>query len=633
MTQDQNHSFLAEELLVPNANKIDGPRLNMVCNHLNQALVLDEPEKPLVFTNFENQVGEVSSAIVRYKHDVKVLKKIKKTEACYAIITEDTETGEIDCKEITTSKHLNEHYGYINSTVPFDNIEEGAIFKKGETLSIASTYDECENFGYGRNLKTIFYNHKNGTFEDAIVVSETAAKKMSFTEIIEYGVLINSNDVLLNLYGDENNYKCFPDTFEEIENGIVCARRRFEKRSSFAKFSDHTANKILASDAVFNGKGYIEDVTVYSNVPADKLSEPWAKQIKDILDRQEAYWLEVIEALWPYKDSGKLSADASYTLARYVDSVDGPHSTKRPWIAKNEFDFVHLVIKICRTRPLEIGCKITNRYGSKGVISMILPDEEMPTTVDGEHAEVCISPLGVIGRENPGALFELELNQIADSFRKRHMNDDLEGKIEGIHDAYKCLNFDQYYSFDEFLETLDDEDKAKFVDELYQNGFPIHVSPFFGNLGFQELADIIEDSKTEQSKFIGIDRPLTFAKAYFIRLKQEPSGKQSARCVDLLSSKGVPNKNNSKKATDVLSKTPIRFGEQESSNVMFTGKEEDIFDLLSFDSQSSTDRIRLAKALLNKKEGEEIKLQRSGTDVPKNMLNGYLSGLGLKIEK
>ena len=629
---EHSHSFLESELLVPNANKIDGPRLNMVCNHLNQALVLDEPEPPLLFTNFENQVGEVSSSIIRYEHPQKVIKAIKKNDSCYALILEDQETQKIDFKEITSSKRLTEHFGFLNRIPEFSDIEEGMIIKAGEVISAASAYDDNLNLAYGRNLKTIFYNHKDGTIEDAIVVSETAAKKMSFTEISEYGVLINSNDVLLNLYGDNTEYKCLPDIFQEIK-GIICARRRYEKRSSFARFTDATAQKIISSDAVFSGIGYVEDITVYSNVPAETLNEPWSRQIRDILENQERYWLEIIEALWPYKDTGRLTPDASYAIARYTESVNGPHSEKKPWIAKNEFDFLYLNIKVCHQRPLEEGCKITNRYGSKGVISKILPDSEMPETEDGDHAEVCMSPLGIIGRLNPGALFELAINEIADNFRKRHKDEDIRGKIQGICDCYMALNYDQQVSFLNYIKDLDEDGQETFVNEMYERGFPVHMPPFFNNMSFEEYADIVESMGIQQTKFKGIDRPLTFAKAYFMRLKQEPSGKQSARCVGLLSSKGVPNKSKSTKSTDILSKTPIRLGEQETSNLMFSGNLKDISDLLSFASQSSEDRLELAKALVNKKEGEEVVLERKGNNVPKSMLNGYLSGLGLRIKK
>jgi len=55
------HKFLAEELLIPNLNKCDSVRVNMFDNHLPQALVLENPDFPNVFTNFENQVGKYST--------------------------------------------------------------------------------------------------------------------------------------------------------------------------------------------------------------------------------------------------------------------------------------------------------------------------------------------------------------------------------------------------------------------------------------------------------------------------------------------------------------------------------------------------------------------------------------------
>ena len=61
------------------------------------------------------------------------------------------------------------------------------------------------------------------------------------------------------------------------------------------------------------------------------------------------------------------------------------------------------------TRKIKVGDKIGNRNGNKGVISAIIPHDDMPKLPDGRHVDLCINPLGIISRMNIGQLFELHL--------------------------------------------------------------------------------------------------------------------------------------------------------------------------------------------------------------------------------
>ena len=64
------------------------------------------------------------------------------------------------------------------------------------------------------------------------------------------------------------------------------------------------------------------------------------------------------------------------------------------------FDSFKIRFTILKENPLTVGAKLTGRYGNKGVVSIIAPDDEMPITVDGKRADVCLNPLGVLNRLN-----------------------------------------------------------------------------------------------------------------------------------------------------------------------------------------------------------------------------------------
>ena len=79
------HYFLSEELLVPRTNNCDTQRLNMFSNHINQLVHLKTPEFPKVFTNFENQIGEYSTAYKKAISDYKILFKIVKNHIIFLL--------------------------------------------------------------------------------------------------------------------------------------------------------------------------------------------------------------------------------------------------------------------------------------------------------------------------------------------------------------------------------------------------------------------------------------------------------------------------------------------------------------------------------------------------------------------
>jgi DNA-directed RNA polymerase subunit beta len=70
-------------------------------------------------------------------------------------------------------------------------------------------------------------------------------------------------------------------------------------------------------------------------------------------------------------------------------------------------------VYVAMTRKIEVGDKLANKHGNKGIISVVVPEEDMPYTADGEPVDMVLNPLGVISRMNIGQVFELQLSYIA----------------------------------------------------------------------------------------------------------------------------------------------------------------------------------------------------------------------------
>ena len=104
------------------------------------------------------------------------------------------------------------------------------------------------------------------TSEDACEVSERLAEEMSSIEINKVPIGVNLNDFLLNMYGNSDNYKPFPD-LGEYSHGEVAVKRTLFTDQLLTDFKDNALNKIMDSDVCFYKTGKVIDIDIYCNNP------------------------------------------------------------------------------------------------------------------------------------------------------------------------------------------------------------------------------------------------------------------------------------------------------------------------------------------------------------------------------
>jgi DNA-directed RNA polymerase beta subunit len=197
------------------------------------------------------------------------------------------------------------------------------------------------------------------------------------------------------------------------------------------------------------------------------------------------------------------------------------------------------------------------------VISKILPDKDMPTTVEGINADVVLSCLGIINRLNPASLYELELSFMARKVSERAstLNSTTEAS-EYILDFINRINPTQAESFKEMLESLEPEVFDKAIMEMIESGIPIHQPPFFGNMTLDQLHSMYKYYGFEPDHFKNIETPMILGKMYFLILKHNSSSKFSARSARYINMKETPSKNTRdyKAGQALYSTTPVRLG-------------------------------------------------------------------------
>jgi DNA-directed RNA polymerase beta subunit len=629
--EENKHSFLAEELLINNLDKNDVGRVHMFTSHITQSLVLNEPEKPRVFTNFENQIGEVTSSFKKADDNLRVIDILYRNHKNKVLIVE-TDAGLLDIIEINDSFNITENYGFniedlTKSKKPNDIIQKGSILYK------SSAHDENLNFQYGTNLKAVYYSWLNKTFEDGIVISKSAAEKLKYTSVSEFFVSLNTNDILLNIHGDEEEYKCFPNIGERIKNKILCSRRRIDYKN-VANFTSESLKEIKENDISFYIDGIVSDIIIYSNTKLENLKDKFNDQIIKKIEQQNLFHADLLCIINENKHL-ELTDEAKYILSKSEKNF-----SDEDWWYEGSFD--HLVIKfvIKEEKKAVIGSKVSSRHGSKGVISDILDDHLMPYTEDG-HAEIIMNVLGTINRLNLAVMYELEINYIVDEFLRKNKHLHYNEFLNKVIIFLSNINKQQGLYYEKFINNLNEQEKEDLVKEIYDDYLYIHQPPFYNNISFEELECLYDkyDVKPKQAYYIDkdeivpIDQPLIMSDIYIIHLKHQPSSKLSARSVNNTNIKGTPAKSKEKKNhQSVISTTPIRLGEQELANMAaFSNDLKEVVSFLNFHSSNDLDRKALNDEILTYDGISPNDLENSPTSSAQ-VLHAYLQNIGLSLE-
>ena len=547
----------------------------MFTSHLNQYLNLDNSDFPGFFTNGENLVGKHSSGYKKAKHDLTVYKKVSKFDDIvdipytYKLFVFDEKKKEYNVFTRKDSENLTEVFGYSYNNDVIDSLDEGEFVPKDTILYRSKSYDEYMNYSYGKNVP-IMYTTDPYTSEDACVVSESLAKDMSSIEINKVPIGINLNDFLLNMYGNSDNYKPFPD-LGEYSHGEVAVKRTLFTDQLLTDFKDNALNKIMDSDVCFYKTGKVIDIDIYCNNP-DIEDNPFNEQILKYLRSQNKYYSEIKETCKEIMESGyKYSKEIDYLYKRACEFLD----ENKKWKEKDStFNNLYIEITLKQSYPLQIGQKLTGRYGNKSVISRIVPDDEMPYYYDDNGNKVVVdllfNVLAIINRTTAFPLYEMTINFICNKVRVQmsKMNT-LREKEKLLFDIINDFNEVQAKEMKDRYNKLNKEEKQEYIDSCINNRIFIHQSPlwetkpiFFRLLEIYEKYDFLTPYDVYINKWgreIKMLNPAYVGEMYILKLKQTSRKGFSARGTGSINSKGLPERSYKNKSfTERASSTPIR---------------------------------------------------------------------------
>lgn len=642
-------------LSIPTHNSAD--RLIMFVHHLDQYVVPNEAELPHVFTNFENMVGEYSSYNNIAQDDFIVTKIIEKypdvptakDNQIKLIFVQNVHTGEHDVIVRKDVEDLTEKYGFQYNNRFLDSYKEGDQIDKGSVLYRPTSYDRYGNYGFGKNVK-FMYLVDDDTIEDAIIVSETLAKTMLSTEVETVKIPINDNDILVNIFGDEDNYKAFPDVGEKTKNKILCVKRRLNRDQRLFDMKSANTRRILNSDANTYIDGEVVDIDIFCNKPIDEIpNTSFNRQLIQYIEMSKKFYGAVAEYTQTLIDAdpSKCSEDIKHWNSRAKDLT----AENVKFRDENASAFSHIVmyVTVKRVVGLSKGQKLTGRHGNKGVISKILPDYLMPHTETGEIVHIIFNSLGAYNRLTISPLFEQSITFITSRVVNRMKTmTNIKDKEDLLFRVLKIFNDTEYDTFKKEYGKMSKDEKKEFFDITEKYGIFIHVPPFFnGKMLYaciKECYDTFDWIKpyktynydTTSQRWVKMMNDQIIGDMYIMKLKQNSKKNLSVTSNAPINKHGVPEKTDSAKVHKTLnSRTPIRSGLQETINNMISVDPFLSARLHMAYRNSPVARRELGKTIIqNYGDNKPIELRFTDKMTNRNVeiLSAYLLSMGLTLE-
>jgi DNA-directed RNA polymerase subunit beta len=353
--------FSLSTCLIPFVAQTDGLRVAIGTNQQGQALPLIRPEQPLVATGYEKIVARDSGYIVISEVDGEVV-----ASDSTRVIVQDSKGHEFTYRPMKFI--ISNDHSVINQRV---RVSTGEKVSKGDILIEGFGVHNGE-FSIGHNVLVAFLPFKGFNHQDAVVLSERLVQQDKFTSSHIYELVCDVHETRL---GNEEITRDIPnistDKLKKLDSqGIV-----------------HLGSYLESGDIL---AGKISPKSEFDLTPEDKLIRVlFGEYSRDVKD--SSLYLE-------------------HGLSGKVVSIRILNRDKGDQLPNDVIQRV--IIWLASTRKIKAGDKMAGRHGNKGVVSVVLPVEDMPYLADGTPVDMVLNPLSVVSRMNLGQILETHLGLV-----------------------------------------------------------------------------------------------------------------------------------------------------------------------------------------------------------------------------
>jgi hypothetical protein len=521
---DKTHEILGAGSMML-SNYSSGSRLIMSTAFFTQRIIPKNPELAYIYTGYDNAFGEYADSLIKSNDTLRVIDVIFKfpnmPRHIYLYIVQNVLTNVYDVIEVSHYNKFSETHGYIKPQTNGDTFLPGSIIPANTIIARAPSHDEYGNYRQGINAKIAYVSHAE-VEEDGFGVSDEFAKKTKIFQFDNPSIIVNKNTLLLNLYGDNCNYKGFPDIGEEIKDGVLASIRQINYKYAANELTELSLNKPLDSDKIIPGSGRVVDIDVFINDEEELENNSNRIQLKQYFEISKLYHQQIVKSLGNIMKN-KSNIYSFKLKLLYERSRDFLDTNTLFSVSNSVFEFALVNITTVDEVSLNEGYKLTDRFSSKGVICHIIPKENMPRDKWGNVADIIQSPPGIIGRANTGQLYEHEVNFCSFHIRRKIVDNSskgLEKQFAILFDYLEILNKEYANEIKLLWNNLNNYDKTEYIADIIQNGIYIRFHPFKDNITLEKLDkvytkfNIKPDRVRVQQTFSPHNRSKTLEKDY-----------------------------------------------------------------------------------------------------------------------
>ena len=414
--------------MIPFLENDDANRALMGSNMQRQAVPLLTTDSPIVGTGMEYRAAKDSGTVVVAEADG-VVEKVSSSE-----ITVRQTDGEVKVYKLI--KFMRSNQGTCINQRPI--VKKNDVIKAGDIIADGPSTDNGE-IALGKNILIGFMTWEGYNYEDAILISEQLVKDDVFTSIHIEEYEAEARDTKL---GPEDITRDIPNVGED-------ALKDLDERGIIRIGAEVRPGDILVGKVTPKGE---TELTAEERLLRAIFGEK-AREVRDTSLRV------------PHGEAGIIVDVKVFERANSEDMSPGVNQVVRVYIAQK--------------RKISVGDKMAGRHGNKGVISRILPVEDMPFLPDGTPLEIVLNPLGVPSRMNIGQVLEVHLGYAAKALGWKIATPVFDGANE--HDIEECLIKAGY------------EPDGKSVLYDGRTGEPFDNKVTVGYMHYMKLAHLVDD--------------------------------------------------------------------------------------------------------------------------------------------
>ena len=573
--------------LIPFLEHDDANRALMGANMQRQAVPLLVPEAPVVGTGVEAQTARDSGQVIMSAEDG-VVTNVSSEEIVVA--------GASGRRAYNLQRYVRSNQGTCIDQRP--SVNKGDVVRAGQVLADSSSTERGE-LALGQNVLVAFMSWEGCNFEDAFVISERLVRDDKFSSVQIERHEVEARDTKL---GPEEITRDIPNVSED-------SLRNLDESGIIRLGAEVSPGDIMVGKITPKGE---TELTAEEKLLRAIFGEK-AREVKDTSLRV------------PHGESGKVVEIRTLSRDNRDELAVGVHRMVR--------------VSIAQRRKIREGDKIAGRHGNKGVISKVLPIEDMPYLPDGTAVDIIMSPLGVPSRMNVGQILEAHLGWAADRLGLRSVSPVFDGASEREIAAALGRAWLAERGFDVgdvataiFKDPVQNDKiiRTCLREWLRDNGEPVDEVPdeTVENLAAQRSLDwglptptcgksLLYDGRTG----LPFDQPVTIGSIYMMKLSHQVEDKIHARSTGPYS---------------LVTQQPLggkaqfggqRFGEMEVWALEAYGASHILQEMLTVKSDDVIGRVKTYEAIV---KGEDI--IEPGVPESFKVLVKELQSLGLSVE-